>query len=151
MWSSGRRDMLTAWRRTQLRIFTGPADAWALRVALGASALVGISALAARRVDVGSLAQTDVVWGWIVASLLLNLASVAGKAIVWKAVLAFADPAYAVERGREAFTGRPLTAGRERSDAREAAPSGAAASGAFRAGSTGRWCAGRRRETRPRR
>ena len=43
--------------------------------------------LLARRVDVGSLAQTDVVWGWIVASLLLNLASVAGKAIVWKAAL----------------------------------------------------------------
>ncbi len=58
-----------------------------LRLALGASALVGISVLLARRVDVGSLAQTDVVWGWIAASLLLNLASVAGKAIVWKAAL----------------------------------------------------------------
>ena len=31
--------------------------------------------------------QADVVWGWIVVSLLLNLASVAGKAIVWKAAL----------------------------------------------------------------
>jgi uncharacterized membrane protein YbhN (UPF0104 family) len=59
----------------------------ALRVALGAGALAGISLILARRVDLSSLAQADVVWGWIVVSLLLNLASVAGKAIVWKAAL----------------------------------------------------------------
>jgi uncharacterized membrane protein YbhN (UPF0104 family) len=59
----------------------------ALRVALGAGALAGISLILARRVDVSSLAQADVAWGWIVASLLLNLASVGGKAIVWKAAL----------------------------------------------------------------
>ena len=59
----------------------------ALRVALAAGALAGISLILARRVDVSSLAQADVAWGWIVASLLLNLASVAGKAIVWKAAL----------------------------------------------------------------
>ena len=59
----------------------------ALRVAFGAGALAGISLILARRVDVSSLAQADVAWGWIVASLLLNLASVAGKAIVWKAAL----------------------------------------------------------------
>ena len=59
----------------------------ALRVALGAGALAAISLILARRVDLSSLAQADVVWGWIVVSLLLNLASVAGKAIVWKAAL----------------------------------------------------------------
>ena len=59
----------------------------ALRVVLGAGALAAISLILARRVDLSSLAQADVVWGWIVVSLLLNLASVAGKAIVWKAAL----------------------------------------------------------------
>jgi uncharacterized membrane protein YbhN (UPF0104 family) len=59
----------------------------ALRVALGAGALAGISLILARRVDLSSFTQADVVWGWIVVSLLLNLASVAGKAIVWKAAL----------------------------------------------------------------
>jgi uncharacterized membrane protein YbhN (UPF0104 family) len=63
------------------------AQSQALRVALGAAALASISLLLARRVDLSSLAQADVVWGWIIASLLLNLASVAGKAIVWKAAL----------------------------------------------------------------
>ena len=58
-----------------------------LRVALGASALVAISALLARRVDLSSIAESDIVWGWIAVSLALNLASVAGKAIVWKAAL----------------------------------------------------------------
>ena len=59
----------------------------ALRVVLGAGALAAISLVLARRVDLSSLAQADVVWGWIIVSLLLNLASVAGKAIVWKAAL----------------------------------------------------------------
>jgi glycosyltransferase 2 family protein len=58
-----------------------------LRVVLGASALVAISALLARRVDLSSIADSDIVWGWIAVSLALNLASVAGKAIVWKAAL----------------------------------------------------------------
>ena len=58
-----------------------------LRVALGASAVVVVSALLARRVDLSSLADSDIVWGWIAVSLVLNLASVAGKAIVWKAAL----------------------------------------------------------------
>ena len=63
------------------------ANSRALRVALGASAMVAISALLARRVDLSSLADADIVWGWIAASLVLNFASVAGKAIVWKAAL----------------------------------------------------------------
>ena len=63
------------------------AQSRALRVAVGAAALASISLLLARRVDLSSLSQADVVWGWIIASLLLNLASVAGKAIVWKAAL----------------------------------------------------------------
>ena len=58
-----------------------------LRIALGGSAVVAISALLARRVDLSSLADADIVWGWIAVSLVLNLASVAGKAIVWKAAL----------------------------------------------------------------
>ena len=58
-----------------------------LRATLAAGVLAAISLVLARRVDLSSLAQADVVWGWIVASLLLNLASVAGKAIVWKAAL----------------------------------------------------------------
>jgi glycosyltransferase 2 family protein len=58
-----------------------------LRVTLGASALAAISLLLARRVDLSAMWQADVVWGWIIASLLLNLASVAGKAVVWKAAL----------------------------------------------------------------
>jgi uncharacterized membrane protein YbhN (UPF0104 family) len=65
----------------------GLAESPALCVALGAGALVAISLLLARRVDLTSLFQANVVWGWIVASLLLNLASVAGKAVVWKAAL----------------------------------------------------------------
>ena len=49
--------------------------------------MAAISVLLARRVDLSSLADSDIVWGWIAASLVLNLASVAGKAIVWKAAL----------------------------------------------------------------
>jgi uncharacterized membrane protein YbhN (UPF0104 family) len=63
------------------------AHSQALRVALGASALAAVSLLLARRVDLSTLSEANVVWGWIIASLLLNLASVAGKAIVWKAAL----------------------------------------------------------------
>ena len=59
----------------------------AVRLALGASALVAVTVVLARRVDLAPLLQSDVAWGWIAASLVLNLASVAGKAIVWKAAL----------------------------------------------------------------
>jgi hypothetical protein len=40
-----------------------------------------VSLLLARRIDLSPLSQADVVWRWIVVSLVLNLASVAGKAI----------------------------------------------------------------------
>lgn len=65
----------------------GLAHSQTVRIALAAGALAAIALLVARRIDLASLSQTDVVWGWIVASLLLNLASVAGKAVVWKAAL----------------------------------------------------------------
>ena len=58
-----------------------------LVVALAACALVAVALLLARRVDLSPLSAAHVAWGWIVASLVLNLASVAGKAIVWKAAL----------------------------------------------------------------
>ena len=58
-----------------------------VRLALGASALVAVTVVLARRVDLAPLLQSDVAWGWIAVSLVLNLASVAGKAIVWKAAL----------------------------------------------------------------
>ena len=58
-----------------------------VRLALGAGALAAVTFLLARRVDLAPLLDQHVVWGWIVVSLLLNLASVAGKAVVWKAAL----------------------------------------------------------------
>jgi uncharacterized membrane protein YbhN (UPF0104 family) len=58
-----------------------------LQLALGAAAMGGMGLLLARRVDLSAFASSDIVWPWIAASLLLNLASVAGKAIVWKAAL----------------------------------------------------------------
>lgn len=63
------------------------ASSRSLRVAFGAAALAAIGVLLARRVDVSSLTAADVTWGWIAASLVLNLVSVGGKAIVWKAAL----------------------------------------------------------------
>ena len=72
---------------TPARRIADLAHSQVLRVALGATALVAISALLARRVDLASIADSDIVWGWIAVSLVLNLASVAGKAIVWKAAL----------------------------------------------------------------
>jgi uncharacterized membrane protein YbhN (UPF0104 family) len=66
---------------------SGLARSHALRVALAAGALAALSLVLVRRVDLSAFSQTDVVWGWIIASLLLNLASVAGKAVVWKAAL----------------------------------------------------------------
>ena len=59
----------------------------ALQLALGARRWAPSALLLARRVDLATLASSDIVWAWIAASLLLNLASVAGKAIVWKAAL----------------------------------------------------------------
>ena len=58
-----------------------------VRIALIATALAAVALLLARRVDLAPLVEAHVVWGWIVASLVLNFASVAGKAIVWKAAL----------------------------------------------------------------
>ena len=70
-----------------IRRFSGLAHSRALRAALGAGAVVAMVALLARRVDLAGLSEADIAWGWIAASLLLNLASVAGKAIVWKTAL----------------------------------------------------------------
>jgi glycosyltransferase 2 family protein len=69
------------------RHFAALAQSRALQAALAAGAVVAVVALLARRIDLASLAEADIVWGWIAASLLLNLASVAGKAIVWKTAL----------------------------------------------------------------
>ena len=63
------------------------ASSRALRLALGGVAMAAISVVLARRVDLSSMAEADIVWGWIALSLVLNFASVAGKAIVWKAAL----------------------------------------------------------------
>ena len=69
------------------RRFSALAHSRALRAALGAGGAVAMAALLARRVDLAGLSEADIAWGWIVTSLLLNFASVAGKAIVWKTAL----------------------------------------------------------------
>ena len=43
--------------------------------------------LVARRVDLAALTTAQIAWGWIAASLVLNLVSVLGKAVVWKLAL----------------------------------------------------------------
>jgi len=58
-----------------------------LRTAAGAVALVAGGVLVARRVDIGALTTAQITWGWIAASLFLNLLSVLGKAVVWKLAL----------------------------------------------------------------
>jgi uncharacterized membrane protein YbhN (UPF0104 family) len=58
-----------------------------LRAAAGAVALAGGTLLVARTVDITALTAADIAWGWIAASLLLNLLSVLGKAVVWKLAL----------------------------------------------------------------
>ena len=58
-----------------------------LRVAAGALALAAGGVLVARRVDFSALTAADIAWTWIAASLLLNLFSVLGKAVVWKVAL----------------------------------------------------------------
>jgi uncharacterized membrane protein YbhN (UPF0104 family) len=72
---------------TPSRRLAGLAQSRLVHLVLGASAMGAIAILLARRVDMATLASSDIVWVWIAASLLLNLASVAGKAIVWKAAL----------------------------------------------------------------
>ena len=74
-------------RLSPARRLADSAHSWALRLALGAGAFVAIGALLARRVDLSTLGDADIVWAWIALSLVLNLASVGGKAIVWKAAL----------------------------------------------------------------
>jgi uncharacterized membrane protein YbhN (UPF0104 family) len=69
------------------RRLAGLAHSRILGAAAGAVTVVAIGALLARRVDLSSLSGADIAWSWIAASLLLNLASIAGKAIVWKAAL----------------------------------------------------------------
>ncbi len=61
-----------------------PLRAHSLRVGLGLAVLGAGTALAARKVDLGALASTDVVWGWVTLALVLNLGSIAAKAVVWK-------------------------------------------------------------------
>jgi uncharacterized membrane protein YbhN (UPF0104 family) len=72
---------------TAARRLAGVAQSRALHAALAAVAVAAVVALLARRIDVAALSETDVAWSWIAASLLLNLASVAGKAVVWKTAL----------------------------------------------------------------
>jgi uncharacterized membrane protein YbhN (UPF0104 family) len=69
------------------RPLSRPLRAHTLRIAVGVAVLGGGAALAARRVDLGAVASTDVVWGWVTLALVLNLASIATKATVWKAAL----------------------------------------------------------------
>src|SRR5664279_3945343 len=72
---------------TAARRLAGVAQSRALHAALAAVAVAAVVALLARRIDVATLSETDVAWSWIAVSLLLNLASVAGKAVVWKTAL----------------------------------------------------------------
>lgn len=58
-----------------------------MRVALGAAAVAGGALLVGRRIDFSALTAAEIAWPWIVASLLLNFASVLGKAVVWKVTL----------------------------------------------------------------
>jgi uncharacterized membrane protein YbhN (UPF0104 family) len=57
------------------------------RAALAATALAAGTVLVARRIDFGALAAADIAWWWIAASLVLNFASIMGKAVVWKITL----------------------------------------------------------------
>jgi uncharacterized membrane protein YbhN (UPF0104 family) len=61
-----------------------PLRAYSLRIAAGLAVLGAGTALAARKVDLGALASTDVVWGWVTLALVLNFGSIATKAVVWK-------------------------------------------------------------------
>ena len=68
---------------TRRPISFGP---WA-RTALGGAALFAGAIVVGRRIDFSALTTAQIAWGWIVASLLLNLASILGKAVVWKITL----------------------------------------------------------------
>jgi Lysylphosphatidylglycerol synthase TM region len=59
---------------------------WA-RAGLGAAALAAGAVVVGRRIDFTALGAAQIAWPWIAASLLLNLASVLGKAVVWKITL----------------------------------------------------------------
>jgi uncharacterized membrane protein YbhN (UPF0104 family) len=72
---------------TPSRRLAGLAQSRIAHLVLGAAGMAAIGLLLARRFDLSSLSSSDIVWAWIAASLLLNLASVAGKAIVWKSAL----------------------------------------------------------------
>ena len=58
-----------------------------LRAAAGAAALAAGAVVVGRRIDFTALSAANIAWGWIAASLLLNLASILGKAVVWKITL----------------------------------------------------------------
>ena len=57
------------------------------RAATGAVLVAGVGYLAIAHVDFSALAASEISWSWIAASLVLNLASIAGKSVVWKATL----------------------------------------------------------------
>ena len=71
-----------AWKSASRPSF-GP---W-LRAAVGAAALAAGAVVVGRRIDFAALSAAHIAWGWIAASLLLNLASILGKAVVWKITL----------------------------------------------------------------
>jgi uncharacterized membrane protein YbhN (UPF0104 family) len=58
-----------------------------LRAAAGAAALAAGAVVVGRRIDFAALSAAHIAWGWLAASLLLNLASILGKAVVWKITL----------------------------------------------------------------
>ncbi len=59
---------------------------WA-RAAVGGVALFAAAIVVGRRIEFGTLTTAQIAWGWIAASLVLNLASILGKAVVWKITL----------------------------------------------------------------
>ncbi len=58
-----------------------------LRAAAGVAALAAGAVVVGRRIDFSALSAAQIAWPWIAASLLLNLASIVGKAVVWKITL----------------------------------------------------------------
>ncbi len=59
---------------------------WA-RAVVGGVALFAAAIVVGRRIDLSALTTARIAWGWIAASLVLNLASILGKAVVWKLTL----------------------------------------------------------------
>ena len=74
-------------RHTQTGNPRGPSFGPWLRAAAGAVALAAGAVVVGRRIDFTALSAANIAWGWIAASLLLNLASILGKAVVWKITL----------------------------------------------------------------